>query len=190
MKINESMPKGMHSPLNSPKSDVDELLSSYKMTKAGLDKILNYIKEYKNCLRSADSQTIDGLIIDIQREKSTSYQSLRKWKMDSIMNRYTDIQSKIEEYEDIKDYFLEMEDDGFLVDIDMNSSKVKFTCKDHPIAHLNKLFHFLTNNRRFGFKLIYVNGEPRLRGGNVQVLVEFNLRKSVNTEIHFDTEVD
>jgi len=128
--------------------DVDSMLKGLGLKKDDFDRMITTLKDYRTNLDNADE-----LISDLEEERKSDWNGLRSWKVKNINSRYDLHRRKIEEVDTIRDYVVEMEDEGWKVSLDLRNHTMTFKCTDHPISKLNKLFHFLTHTHRFGFKL-------------------------------------
>ena len=90
------------------KVNPNEVLKDFGLKTSDLDKMINTLREY-----DLDSKLLQELISAQDR----SYQSLRKWKVESFINRYKQLESKIEEIELVEDYMLELSDMGYSIKI-------------------------------------------------------------------------
>ena len=143
-------------------------LSELNLSVKDMEAMLYKLNKYKDYLGT------DGkdLISDLESAKSSSWVKLRKWKIENILSRYEVQKVKINEVDDIEDYLLEIEDEGWEVKIQPNSHLIDFSTEGHPIKKLAALFHFLDSNHRLGFILQGVDNNR----GKWEVRVKYKIR--------------
>jgi len=143
-------------------------LSELNLSVKDMEAMLYKLNKYKDYLGT------DGkdLISDLESAKSSSWVKLRKWKIENILSRYEVQKVKINEVDDIEDYLLEIEDEGWEVKIQPNSHIIDFSTEGHPIKKLAALFHFLDSNHRLGFILQGVDNNR----GKWEVRVKYKIR--------------
>jgi len=143
-------------------------LSELNLSVKDMEAMLYKLNKYKDYLGT------DGkdLISDLESAKSSSWVKLRKWKIENILSRYEVQKVKINEVDDIEDYLLEIEDEGWEVKIQPNSHIIDFSTEGHPIKKLAALFHFLDSNHRLGFILQNVDDNR----GKWEVRVKYKIR--------------
>ena len=143
-------------------------LSELKLTVKDMEAMLYKLTKYSEAL----TKNGDSLIKDLEKAKESGWKTLRKWKIENMINRYEFEKIKIEEFEDIEDYLLEMEDIGWEIKIHPSNMIIEFRTSDHPIKKMSGLFHFLEVNKRLGFIL------KKLRYEENEVIIDvvYNLR--------------
>ena len=143
-------------------------LSELKLTVKDMEVMLFRLKKYSDALSSNGGD----LIGDLEKSKSSDWKTLRKWKIENILSRYEVEKIKIEEFEDIEDYLLEMEDIGWEIKIQPTLSIIEFKTSEHPIRKMSALFHFLEVSRRLGYILRSLN----YRDNDVIISVSYKLK--------------
>jgi hypothetical protein len=164
IKFNESK-------LEYTKSAHETALSEMNLTIKDMEIMLFKLKKYEKNLTGASE-----LIEDMEKVKDSGWTKLRKWKLENIVSRYEVQKVKISEIDNIEDYLLEMEDEGWEVDINVKYNVVKFETEGHPIKKMSTLFHFLDSNHRLGFLL---QGVENTRG-KWAVTVKYKIRTGDN----------
>jgi len=141
-------------------------LSELNLSVKDMEVMLFKLIKYKDVLDA------DDLISDLESAKSSGWTKLRKWKIENLLSRYEDQKSKINEIDDVDDYLLEIEDEGWEVKIQPKSHIIDFSTEGHPIKKLAALFHFLDSNHRLGFILQGVDDNR----GKWEVRVKYKIR--------------
>jgi hypothetical protein len=143
-------------------------LSELNLSVKDMEAMLYKLNKYKDYLASDGRE----LISDLESAKGSGWTKLRKWKIENILSRYEVQKVKINEVDDIGDYLLEVEDEGWEVKIQPNSHTIDFSTEGHPIKKLAALFHFLDSNHRLGFILQGVDNNR----GKWEVKVKYKIR--------------
>ena len=143
-------------------------LSELNLSVKDMEAMLYKLSKYKDYLASDGKE----LISDLESAKASGWTKLRKWKIENILSRYEVQKVKINEVDDIEDYLLEVEDEGWEVKIQPNSHIIDFSTEGHPIKKLAALFHFLDSNHRLGFILQGVDDNR----GKWEVRVKYKIR--------------
>ena len=157
--------------------DLSGLLSQYKLPSTGLDDMLAKLIKYSYNLGD------DGLslISDLKREKKSKWANIRKWKLESIMDRYKKAMSEMDYVDEIEDMLLEIEDAQWTPDINVKSSRIRFRTKGHPIKKMYDLFSFLHSSNKFGFRLDSISMSS---GRSIEIWVSYKLKNSEWSEEH------
>jgi hypothetical protein len=143
-------------------------LSELNLTIKDMEVMLYKLSKYKDYLSSDGRE----LISDLEAAKESGWTKLRKWKIENLLSRYEVQKVKINEVDDIEDYLLEIEDEGWEVKIRPNNHTIDFSTEGHPIKKMAALFHFLDNNHRMGFILQGVDNNR----GKWEVQVKYKIR--------------
>jgi hypothetical protein len=143
-------------------------LSELNLTIKDMEVMLYKLSKYKDYLSSDGRE----LISDLESAKASGWTKLRKWKIENILARYEVQKVKINEVDDVEDYLLEVEDEGWEVKIRPNNHTIDFSTEGHPIKKMAALFHFLDNNHRMGFILQGVDNNR----GKWEVQVKYKIR--------------
>lgn len=159
-----------------PDFNVNDVLKEFNINIEHIDNMLDTLSKYRDNL----GEDASYLINDLNREKASKWKNLRKWKVSNILNRYSKFKDIIDDINTIKDYVVDMEDEGWESTILLKYKRIIFTSSDkHPILKLNKLFNFLINNHRFGFKLINMQKSS----SSIRVDVDFKPRIKLVSDI-------
>lgn len=143
-------------------------LSELNLTVKDMEVMLYKLSKYKDYLGSDGRE----LISDLEVAKESGWTKLRKWKIENILARYETQKVKINEVDDIEDYLLEIEDEGWKVKIHPNNHTIDFSTEGHPIKKMAAIFHFLDTNHRMGFILQDVDNNR----GKWEVKVKYKIR--------------
>ena len=143
-------------------------LSELNLTVKDMEVMLYKLTKYRDYLGSDGRE----LISDLEASKESGWTKLRKWKIENILARYEVQKVKINEVDDVEDYLLEIEDEGWEVKIRPNNHTIDFSTEGHPIKKMAALFHFLDNNHRMGFILQSVSKNT----GKWEVQVKYKIR--------------
>jgi hypothetical protein len=107
---------------------VTEVLKDFKLKISDLQEMYNKLVNYH----------LDGTLQrDLKTSMDRGWRDLRKWKVQSFLDRYDRSKPKIEEIELIEDYFLELVDKGYRMKIDPNLNRVIIYTKDVSGTRLN-----------------------------------------------------
>lgn len=147
-------------------------LSELKMSVKDMESILYKLSKYDTYL----SQEGKELISDLESFKSSNWVKLRKWKIENILNRYKIQEIFIQQIDDIEDYLVEVEDEGWSIKLHPKENVIIFSTSEHPIKKMSILFHFLDNNHRLGFILKSISDDD----GVWSVRVKYKIRTSLD----------
>ena len=132
---------------------IDDVLKIFKISIKDLEEMIENLKKYG---------MNNSLLNDLETSKRRDWRDLRGWKVENYLNRWKDIQVKIEEAELVEDYFLELTDKGYRIKINLTTRRVNVYTKGvsgtrliHFYDVINYLYH-LNNMKRLSIELVSV----------------------------------
>lgn len=121
---------------------------------------------FETMIERLEKHKVDkDLLNDLKLSKSRGWRDLRKWKIISFIKRYKNSKPLIDEDRLISDYFLELEDEGYSIKIDVKSRDVIIefeTNNDNRGSKYIRVIEFLNQlKRRLKIKVFYLKSGER-----------------------------